>query len=317
MIRLLDQVLGHHETIEKLVDSFVRGRPGQTYLFVGPSGVGKRKTSWGLAQALLCPQNPRGCGLCPSCLRVGSGRHEGVLQIQPQGPAIKMEQAKEILDFLSLKSLSGNRVIIIDQAQLLNPQTANALLKTLEEPPEGTFFFLIAPSVAGLMPTIRSRSRTVQFKPLSELDLAKRVKAPEWALRSAGGSFEKLAQLQEGPEQDLRRKAAEILALFIKDTDFLLSEIWRPEFKDRQQGQRILSYWLGYLKDAVYLQEGVKSQIVSLDQGPLVKSLAELPRQKLLNWIEKAIQAELALNANRDAQLVMEEFFITSRDPII
>ncbi len=312
-MRILDQVLGHQDIIAKLVDSFEKGRPGQTYLFVGPSGIGKRKVAWGLAQALLCAQSPRGCGRCPSCFRMNQGHHEGVLQIQPTGPAIKIEQAKEVLEFLSLKSLTGNRVIILDQAQLLNPQAANSLLKTLEEPPEGTFFFLIAPSIAGIMPTIRSRSRVVQFKPLSEADLSQRVKAPAWALRSAAGSFEKLGHLQEGPEQDLRKKAADILMLFVKDTDFLLSEVWRPEFKDRQQGQRILSYWLSYLKDAVYLQEGVKTSVVNLDQEKLLQHLAELPKPQILKWIQKSLKAEQALGANRDAQLVIEEFYINSR----
>lgn len=314
MARMLDFVLGHQDIISKLVTSFEQGKPGQTYLFVGPAGIGKKLTALGLAQALLCPQSPRGCGKCPSCFRISQGAHEGLKIVEPSGAQIKMEQAKEVIEFLSLKSLTGNRVIIIDQAQSLNPQAANSLLKTLEEPPAGTFFFLIAPSVAGLMPTIRSRSRIVQFKPLTAEDLAKKVKAPAWALKSAQGSFEKLAQLQEGPEQELRQKSIEILNLFLKDKDFLLNEAWRSEFKDRAQGQRLLSYWVSFMKDAVYLQEDVKNQIINLDQAPLIKALAESSREVLLNLIQKSLRAEQALGANRDPQLVMEEFYITSKE---
>ncbi|KYG61515.1 DNA polymerase III subunit delta' [Bdellovibrio bacteriovorus] len=313
MARLLDFILGHQEIITKLVSSFEQGKPGQTYLFVGPSGIGKKMTAMGLAQALMCPQSRRGCGKCPSCFRVAQGTHEGLKIVSPSGTNIKMEQAKEVLDFLSLRSLSGNRVIIIDQAQSLNPQAANALLKTLEEPPEGTFFFLISPSVAGLLPTIRSRSRVVQFKPLKAEDLSKKSKAPAWALNAAGGSFEKLAQLQEGPEQEVRQKAIELLTVFLNDQDFLLSELWRSEFKDRAQGARIVSYWAGFMKDAVYLQEGQKTQIVNLDQPSLIKTLAENSREFLLNLIQKTLQVEQSLLAHRDAQLVMEEFYITSR----
>jgi DNA polymerase-3 subunit delta' len=204
-------------------------------------------------------------------------------------------------------------VIIIDQAQSLNPQAANALLKTLEEPPAGTFFFLIAPSVAGLLATIRSRSRIVQFRPLTPEDLARKTKAPAWAIKAARGSFEKLAQLQEGPEQELRGKAVDILKLFLQDRDFLLNDMWRTEFKDRSQGQRLVSYWVGFLKDAIYLQEEAKSQIVNLDQAPLIKDLAEYGREYLLNLIEKALKVEQALGANRDPQLVIEEFYIQNR----
>ncbi|WP_374001421.1 DNA polymerase III subunit delta' C-terminal domain-containing protein [Bdellovibrio bacteriovorus] len=296
-----------------MVESFENGRPGQTFLFVGPGGIGKKLTAMGFAQALLCPSSQRGCGKCPSCFRMSQGSHEGLKVIAPSGANIKMEQAKEVLEFLSLKSLTGNRVIIIDQAQTLNPQAANSLLKTLEEPPEGTFFFLIAPSVAGILPTIRSRSRIVQFRPLTQEDLGKKVKAPAWALKAAGGSFEKLAQLQEGPEQEVREKAVEILTLFIQDSDFLLNELWRTEFKDRAQGQRMISYWIGFVKDAICLQEGAKTQIVNLDQAPLIKSLAELDRQYLLRLVQKALQVEQAFGANRDPQLVVEEFYISTR----
>ncbi len=62
MARLLDFVLGHQEIIAKLVNSFEQGKPGQTYLFVGPNGIGKKMTAVGLAQALMCPESRRGCG---------------------------------------------------------------------------------------------------------------------------------------------------------------------------------------------------------------------------------------------------------------
>jgi DNA polymerase-3 subunit delta' len=225
-----------------------------------------------------------------------------------------MEQAKDVLEFLSFKSLGGNRVIIFDQAHLMNSQVGNSLLKTLEEPPEGTFFFLIAPSVAGVLPTIRSRSRIVQFKPLSMDDLNKRVKAPAWALKSASGSFEKLATLQEGPELETRQKSVEILNIFLKDNDFILNEMWRSEFKERAQGQRILSYWLGFFRDAIALQEDAKEQISSIDQAPLIKNLAEINRKRLLSLVDGVLLAERALVANRDSQLVMEEYFVTTKN---
>lgn len=314
MARLVDYILGHQDLIQKMIESFEAGKPGQTFLFVGPSGVGKKQTAIALAQALICQQSLRGCGQCPSCFRVASGHHENLKIIQPDGAQIKMEQAKDVLEFLSFKSLGGNRVIIFDQAHLMNSQVGNSLLKTLEEPPEGTFFFLIAPSVAGVLPTIRSRSRIVQFKPLSMDDLNKRVKAPAWALKSASGSFEKLATLQEGPELETRQKSVEILNIFLKDNDFILNEMWRSEFKERAQGQRILSYWLGFFRDAIALQEDAKEQISSIDQAPLIKNLAEINRKRLLSLVDGVLLAERALVANRDSQLVMEEYFVTTKN---
>lgn len=311
MARLLDFILGHQEIIQKVVESFESGKPGQTFLFVGPNGIGKKQTALGFAQALLCTRTIKGCGQCSSCLRMMQGVHEGLKVVDLEGAAIKIEQAREVIEFLSLKSLTTNRVIIIDQAQNLNPQAANALLKTLEEPPEGTFFFLMAPSASALLPTIRSRSRIVQFKPLKAEDLAKKVKAPAWALKSAGGSFSKLAQLQEGPEQEIRQKAVDILKLFLQDQDFVLNENWRSEFKDRAQAQRLMAYWISFLRDAVYVQEDCKDQIVNMDQGALLKNLADYSREFLLLMSQKALEVERAFATNRDSQLVMEEFHLS------
>lgn len=314
MARLLEQIVGHEDIIEKMLHSFETGKPGQTFLFVGPGGIGKKQVAMGLAQALLCAESPRACGRCNSCLRFEHGNHEGIKVVEPAGNNIKMEQAREVIDFLSLKSLTGNRVIILDQAQTLNPQAANSLLKTLEEPPEGTFFFLIAPSVAGLMPTIRSRSRIVQFRPLTPQQLGQKVEAPAWALRAAGGSFEKLAQLQEGPEQELRKKAMEVLKIFLQDEDFLMNEIWRKEMKDRGSAQSILSYWVGFFRDGLFFQEEAHDQLLNLDQPQMIKALAEQPRDRLLSLIQKTMDAEKAILANRDVQLVVETFWVQNKD---
>ena len=314
MARLLAQVLGHQEIIEKILQSFEAGKPGQTFLFVGPAGIGKKQVALGLAQALLCTESRRACGKCNTCLRMEHGNHEGIKVVEPAGANIKMEQAREVIEYLNLRSLSGNRVIIIDQAQTLNPQAANSLLKTLEEPPEGTFFFLIAPSVAGLMATIRSRSRIVQFKPLTAQQLGEKVQAPAWALKAAGGSFEKLAQLQEGPEQELRRKAVDVLKIFLEDQDFLMNEIWRQEMKDRGNAQSILSYWVSFIRDALFLQEDAKNQIMNMDQAALLKILAEKSRESLLSLVQKSMGAEQAILANRDVQLVMEQLWIQRQE---
>ena len=79
------------------------------------------------------------------------------------------------------------------------------------------------------------------------------------------------------------------------------------------QGQRFLTYWVTFLKDAVYMQEGVKDQIVNLDQVEIIKILAEFSREFLLDLMQKSLRAEQAFGANRDPQLVVEELYITSR----
>jgi DNA polymerase-3 subunit delta' len=312
--RLLDQVFGHQDTITKLLTMFASRRPGQTFLLVGPSGVGKKKIALGLAQALLCETSPIACGHCPSCRRVAAGAHESLKVISPSGPNIKIEESREVIEFLSLQSLTKKRVVILDQAQCLNLQAANALLKILEEPPAETYFFLIAPSAAGVLATIRSRSRTVPFKPLTASEIRQGAPAaPEWTIRASLGSFEKLGQLQEGPEQELRNEALSVLQQFLDEKEFLTEPGWRESFKERARAQRILSYWVSFLRDVLYYKEDQKNSIMNVDQGDLLKKLAAKDQGEILDLLEKSMLVEKEILQNRDVQLLVEQFWINER----
>jgi DNA polymerase-3 subunit delta' len=313
--RLLNEVSGHQEVVSQLLATLSGERPGQTFLFVGLSGVGKKKVALGLAQGLLCQHSLKACGSCASCLRVAAGAHESLKVISAAGPQIKIEDSREILSFLNLQGLTKRRVVIIDQAQTLNPQAANALLKILEEPPEETYFFLIAPTSAGVLPTIRSRSRTVQFKPLSLVAMKAAVPtAPEWALRASQGSFEKLSQLQEGPEQELRNEALGLLQSFLENPEFLSDLGWREAFKERARAQKILSYWVSFLRDVLYFKEDPKSGIMNIDQQELLKNLSRRRVSELLSLTESSLSAEIGILQNRDVALLMEEFWVQRKE---
>lgn len=311
MARLLDHVFGHKDVIAKLLGTFAGDRPGQTFLFVGPSGIGKKKIAFGLAQALLCENSRSACGSCGSCLRVAAGAHESLKVIASEGPQIKIEESREVIEFLNLQGITKRRVVVIDQAQSLNLQAANSLLKTLEEPPPETYFFLIAPSNAGVLSTIRSRSRTVAFKPLTAAEISRGAPtAPEWAVRASQGSFEKLAQLQDGPELEIRNEALSLLQQFLEDKEFLTDTSWRDSFKERARSQRILSYWISFLRDVLYYQEEQQKLIMNVDQGEFLKTLAHRPRGVILDLLEKSLAAEKEVLQNRDTQLLVEEFWI-------
>jgi DNA polymerase-3 subunit delta' len=313
-MRLLSQIVGHEEIIEKMLHSFVSGRPGQTFMFVGPAGIGKKQVARGLAQALLCEKDLQACGVCSSCLRVANNQHDSLILVEPEGPQIKIDQARAVLEKLSLRSLSKNRVIILNQAQLMNPQAANALLKMLEEPPEGTFFFMIAPTQSGLLSTLRSRSRVVQFHPLTYDQILSKEKAPTWMIKASAGSFEKLALLQEPTEQQVRLKALELLQLFLKDPDFLTNETWRILFKERAQAQKYLAYWISFIRDGIFYAQGGKEQVVNADQLTVIQFLAQRSPHELLSLIQKCLQSERAFGSNQDGVLFLEKIWVTEKE---
>ncbi|KKK56294.1 hypothetical protein LCGC14_3065970, partial [marine sediment metagenome] len=139
-----------------------KGRLAHAYLFYGPRGVGKSKTAHAFASTLNCAQ---ACGTCISCRGVQARTHPDFIYIEPQGAqGILLDQIKTLIKRVKLKAHAGNyRVIIIDEAHKLLPEAANALLKTLEEPPERVVFILVAHDMSRVLSTISSRCQRVRF----------------------------------------------------------------------------------------------------------------------------------------------------------
>lgn len=175
---------GHDEIVSHFRHSLELGRLGSTFLFVGPPGIGKRSFALRLAQALLCPRHPAEqldpCGQCEDCQQVLAGTHPDVEQLAK--PAERSFIPLELLigdrqhrlreglcARIALRPSRGHRkVAIIDDADHLNLEGANCLLKTLEEPPPGSVVILIGTSPQRQLPTIRSRCQIVRFQPLTE-----------------------------------------------------------------------------------------------------------------------------------------------------
>jgi DNA polymerase-3 subunit delta' len=136
------------------------------YLFFGPSGSGKTAAARALACALLCHDD--GCGDCLACSAIRRGAHPDVRFLEPEGAATYMvEQIRDVIHDVSLRPADGDRkVYVFGRAEAFNPQAANALLKTLEEPPPGVTLVLLSTSFEAVLPTIASRCQPVRFSPV-------------------------------------------------------------------------------------------------------------------------------------------------------
>jgi DNA polymerase-3 subunit delta' len=182
-------ILGHDEVVEQFRRAISRGRLATSFLFVGPGGIGKFTFATRLAKALLCQEhNPSGldpCGKCESCIQMDAGTHPDLTVVSrpPEKAFLPLElligdkehrMREGLCHELGLKPFMGGRKIaIIDDADYLNAEGANCLLKTLEEPPPRSVLILIGTSAAMQLPTIRSRCQIVRFQPLAEENLAR------------------------------------------------------------------------------------------------------------------------------------------------
>ncbi|NPA32559.1 MAG: DNA polymerase III subunit delta' [Aquificae bacterium] len=200
-------------------------------LFYGKEGSGKTKRAFEFAKGLLCKEGvPWGCGECVSCKHVSEmerkffsgetqelkvygeaegkktflylmGEHPDLILVVPSGNFIKIDQIRAIKDFVSLKpALSGRKVVIVDDAHTMTNQSANALLKTLEEPPPDTTFILTTSRRSAILPTILSRTFQVEFKGFTKEEIKKLAGVDEELASLSGGSLKKAKLLKENPE---------------------------------------------------------------------------------------------------------------------
>jgi len=183
-----NQLRGHADQREMLRRSLSRGRLAHTWLFTGPAGIGKKKFAHLFAQSLLCDHFDEAaldcCGKCGPCRQLQAGSHPDFYLVEcPEGKrelpidlflGSPDKRGREgLCHDLAQTPMAGRRKIaIIDDADLLNEAGANALLKTLEEPPEHSLIILIASNRDAILPTILSRCQILRFQPLSSSDVA-------------------------------------------------------------------------------------------------------------------------------------------------
>lgn len=177
-------VYGHDSLVEKFRRTLASGRLASSYLFLGAAGIGKRTFALQLAKALLCPNSAKAdlapCNRCDSCRLMDAGTHPDVdlVGLPPGKRQLSIDiflgdrdhrHQEGLCHNIGLRPMMGcRRVAIIDDADGLNTESANCLLKTLEEPPPGAVLILIGTSRSRQLPTILSRTQVVRFEPLTD-----------------------------------------------------------------------------------------------------------------------------------------------------
>src|SRR4030043_1584557 len=201
----LQDIIGQEKAVNILIRTIERGRVPSTYLFAGESGIGKKFTAINFAKALNClepvtsnelrvtskrqTQNSEPnsslvtrhsslifdcCDECSSCRKIESGSHPDFFLIDLHSGQIRIEEIRAIDDTLSLKAFEGKwKIVIVDEAHMMNSFAANAFLKTLEEPPKDRLIILISSNPDRLPDTIRSRCSRLNFTPPSDEECRK------------------------------------------------------------------------------------------------------------------------------------------------
>lgn len=166
----------HKEVFTQIVQRYQSGRLPHALLFSGDAGVGKQQLAYSIAAFLLCRNaEHHACGQCSGCELLKAGTHPDLLQILPEseGKQIKIEQIRSVQSNIGKTAQQGGyRVVIVQPADGMNANAANALLKNLEEPGENVLFILISSRLSALLPTVKSRCQHTPL-PLPDQEQAK------------------------------------------------------------------------------------------------------------------------------------------------
>lgn len=324
------QIIGHERAVAYLSQGLSTNQVSHAYLISGPAQIGKATLALDFAKALNCTELDPPCGTCSSCRRIPRGLHPDVHLLGEDiatgdlgsgGAEISIDEIRELRRQGALKPFEGRRrVFIINGAEWLSREASNALLKTLEEPPEDTILILISSDLALISETLRSRCQTVTLQPLPTALVAEvvqqRTSSDEaaayllaslsrgrlgWALRAAENP-QVLAQRDEHLERVVQLLEAPL------DQRFAYAENLAQQFgKSRVNGRQELELLEEWLEDLLRVVAGRPALALNQSWGETLNRQASLTRAEAVVDALRVLQdIGSRLEANANPRLALE-----------
>jgi len=314
-----EAIRGQEEAVAALRRAAAEGRVPSAWLFLGPHHVGKRTAALALAQALNCRAGGAdGCGACPPCRKIAEGVHPDVLTVRPDGQFIRIAQVRAVTDALGLVPAEARRrVVILAQADRMNAEAANALLKTLEEPPANTLLVLCAERTAALPETIVSRCVPVRFRLLDDAavrDILAAAGVPpaalDFAVLFAQGRLRPALFGGAARWQSLRD---EVLAALEPLSAAAYDEASRRIAKwSEGEDWRFVLEWLETWFHDLAVQDGAPAAVVNRDRLPALAAWrARFPERRALACYRAVLETRGALALNANKPLALEALWVT------
>ncbi|MBU1145582.1 MAG: hypothetical protein KJ971_06985 [Firmicutes bacterium] len=305
-----------------LINSFKYNKLAHAYIFEGPLGTKRIETAFLLAKTLLCKDkdelfNP--CGVCHNCKRIDNLTHPNVFYIQAEGEVIKKKQVKELLDEFSKSAIEdGPRVYIINEADRFNQESANTLLKTMEEPGNEIYQILVTDQINVLLKTIVSRAQVLHFKPIDkhliQKDLLQKKVDPlvasvvsEYtnnydAAESIANSSEMVQVIKfvTNLYKSLLEKKQSMVIMFKENHDLILSKSDMIDY--------FLTLMIFYQKDLLNYKLRHLDQIIYNTEESTIEKLSEMISQNTIeDNLDKMLGLKSRLKYNINSQLAFDK----------
>jgi DNA polymerase-3 subunit delta' len=325
----LGDIPGQQRAVRFLKQLVKKDAVPHAFLFTGMPGTGKLTAAVEFARVLECLDPPGfdSCGRCGPCRKISEGVHPDLIQVRCDGASIKLDQVRELRERFRFRPFEGKwRVVIIQDAQKLLEQAANAILKILEEPPRGNVFILLAPESQMLLPTIVSRCCHVRFQPLSDEIVAEFVAGqsglpPERAAeiaRLSAGSLEKARWLTEEDRiagwTKVVKNLEKLDGLPILDLIQMVSEWSLKATRDEiEQDLECARLWV---RDLVLLRSGGNRPLTFSIEGKTKEAARRIAPESLFLLYQGIEQALQNLKVNANLQLTLEGVCLAIKDSL-
>jgi DNA polymerase III subunit delta' len=329
---MIDKLIGNNHIKEVFKRMFEKDRIPRSLLFVGENGIGKKQFALETAKSFVCHnlQNAQACDVCSACKRAEKfslpksndkddnekiffSEHADLGLLRPAGKFITVNQIRELERESNFRPFEAKaRIFIIDEADRMNDAAANALLKTLEEPSESSYIFLITSRPMSLLQTIRSRCQIIRFAPLKSAEIESYLlqtkqfspNDAELLARLSHGSLGNALQLDLGKYREQREamlKALEGLTIKLSRATLLKTAEEMNDAKLKDEYETRLEIFQNLIHDVWSLKFG-KSEILNIDIKPQLLRLAEhSDKTKLSNWLIEieTLRENFTVNLNK------------------
>ena len=324
-----NNVIGHEEIIRHLQNAIKTGKISHSYIFAGEPGSGKRLLAGIYAMTLQCEAGgENACGKCESCKRAIGKNHPDIIMVKHEKPnTISIDEIREqVVNDVDIKPYSSShKIYIIPDAEIMTPQAQNALLKTIEEPPEYAVIMLLTSNIDGLLPTIRSRCVRLDLKVVDDglvkKYLMEHLHVPDYQAEIdasfAHGSIGKAKEAATSQEfADITQKALKILKYADSMEVYELTEAIKNLSSEKQNINDYLDIFQFWFRDVLMFK--ATREIDNLVFKQEINYIREQASQRSYENLEKILEAldktKVRLRANVNTELALELLFLTIRE---
>ena len=322
-------MVGHEEIIRHLQNAIKTGKISHSYIFAGEPGSGKRLLAGIYAMTLQCEAGgENACGKCESCKRAIGKNHPDIIMVKHEKPnTISIDEIREqVVNDVDIKPYSSpHKIYIIPDAEIMTPQAQNALLKTIEEPPEYAVIMLLTSNIDGLLPTIRSRCVRLDLKVVDDglvkKYLMEHLHIPDYQAEIdasfAHGSIGKAKEAATSQEfADITQKALKILKYADSMEVYELTEAIKNLSSEKQNINDYLDIFQFWFRDVLMFK--ATREIDNLVFKQEINYIREQASQRSYENLEKILEAldktKVRLRANVNTELALELLFLTIRE---